>query len=169
MATYYVRVDGNDTNTGLGASTAQAWQTITKAVGATGVGVGDTVYIAPGIYRGNFTAGFTNPASEGQRITIAGNPTASQFTGVNAGPVILTNYLTDNVSFTTGDILSIAKNFVTVQDLIIYGWMPTPSPFYRPFISTACTALKLVRCLFGLPSSNAQKAACLVNVNAGSN
>jgi len=168
MATYYVRTDGSDTNAGTGPATNQAWQTITKAVGATGVGVGDTVYIAPGIYRGNFTAGFTNPANEGQRITIAGNPTASLFTGVNAGPVILTNYLTDNVSFTTGDILSIVKDFVTVQDLVIYGWMPTPSPFYRPFVSTACTALKLVRCLFGLPSSNAQKAACLVNINAGS-
>jgi hypothetical protein len=168
MATYYVRVDGSDTNTGLGASTAQAWQTITKAVGATGVGVGDTVYIAPGIYRGNFTAGFTNPANEGQRITIAGNPTASLFTGVNAGPVILTNYLTDNVSFTLGDIFSISKNFVTVQDMIFYGWTPTPSPFYRPFSAPAASALKLYRCLFGVPSSNAQKPPILVTINAGS-
>jgi hypothetical protein len=168
MATYYVRVDGNDTNAGTGPATNQAWQTITKAVGATGVGVGDTVYIAPGIYRGNFTAGFTNPANEGQRITIAGNPTASFFTGVNAGPVILTNYLTDNVSFTLGDIFSISKNFVTVQDMIFYGWTPTPSPFYRPFSAPAASALKLYRCLFGLPSSNAQKPPVLVTINAGS-
>jgi len=168
MATYYVRTDGNDTNAGTGPATNQAWQTITKAVGATGVGVGDTVYIAPGIYRGNFTAGFTNPANEGERITIAGNPTASQFTGVNAGPVILTNYLSDNVSFTTGDILIVTKNFVTVQDLIMYGFMPTPSPFHRPFTSLGASALKLVRCLFGLPSSNAQKAPCIVTINAGS-
>ena len=168
MATYYVRTDGSDTNAGTGPATNQAWQTITKAVGATGVGVGDTVYIAPGIYRGNFTAGFTNPANEGQRITIAGNPTASLFTGVNAGPVILTNYLTDNVSFTLGDIFSISKNFVTVQDMIFYGWIPTPSPFYRPFVAPAASALKLYRCLFGVPSSNAQKAPVLVTINAGS-
>jgi hypothetical protein len=168
MATYYVRTDGNDTNAGTGPATNQAWQTITKAVGATGVGVGDTVYIAPGIYRGNFTAGFTNPANEGQRITIAGNPTASQFTGVNAGPVILTNYLTDNVSFTLGDIFSISKNFVTVQDMIFYGWTPTPSPFYRPFSAPAASALKLYRCLFGVLSSNAQKPPVLVTINAGS-
>jgi len=168
MATYYVRVDGNDTNAGTGPATNQAWQTITKAVGATGVGVGDTVYIAPGIYRGNFTAGFTNPANEGQRITIAGNPTASLFTGVNAGPVILTNYLTDNVSFTLGDIFSISKNFVTVQDMIFYGWTPTPSPFYRPFSAPGASALKLYRCLFGVPSSNAQKPPILVTINAGS-
>ena len=168
MATYYVRTDGSDTNAGTGPATNQAWQTITKAVGATGVGVGDTVYIAPGIYRGNFTAGFTNPANEGQRITIAGNPTASLFTGVNAGPVILTNYLTDNVSFTLGDIFSISKNFVTVQDMIFYGWTPTPSPFYRPFSAPAASALKVYRCLFGLPSSNAQKPPFLVTINAGS-
>jgi hypothetical protein len=168
MATYYVRVDGNDTNAGTGPATNQAWQTITKAVGATGVGVGDTVYIAPGIYRGNFTANFTNPANEGQRITIAGNPTASLFTGVNAGPVILTNYLTDNVSFTLGDIFSISKNFVTIQDMIFYGWTPTPSPFYRPFSAPAASALKLYRCLFGVLSSNAQKAPVLVTINAGS-
>ena len=168
MATYYVRTDGSDTNAGTGPATNQAWQTITKAIGATGVGVGDTVYIAPGIYRGNFTAGFTNPANEGQRITIAGNPTASLFTGVNAGPIILTNYLTDNVSFTLGDIFSISKNFVTVQDMIFYGWTPTPSPFYRPFSAPAVSALKLYRCLFGLPSSNAQKPPILLNINAGS-
>ena len=168
MATYYVRTDGSDTNAGTGPATNQAWQTITKAIGAAGVGVGDTVYIAPGIYRGNFTAGFTNPANEGQRITIAGNPTASLFTGVNAGPIILTNYLTDNVSFTLGDIFSISKNFVTVQDMIFYGWTPTPSPFYRPFSAPAVSALKLYRCLFGLPSSNAQKPPILLNINAGS-
>ncbi len=168
MATYYVRTDGSDTNAGTGPAANQAWQTITKAVGATGVGVGDTVYIAPGIYRGNFVAGFTNPANEGQRITIAGNPTASQFTGVNAGPVILTNYLSDNVSFTLGDIFSISKNFVTVQDIIFYGWTPTPSPFYRPFSAPAASALKLYRCLFGVLSSSAQKPPILVTINAGS-
>ena len=168
MATYYVRTDGSDSNTGLGSTALLAWQTITKAIGASGIQPGDTLYIAPGVYRGTFAAAFTNPTSEGQRIVIAGNPTASMFTGVNAGPVIFTNYLSDNVSYTTGDVLSIAKNFVTIQDLNIYGFMSSPTPFYRPFIANTCSALKVFRCLFGQPSSNTQKNTVLVNLNAGS-
>jgi len=168
MATYYVRTDGNDANTGLGSGAGQAWQTITKAIGATGINPGDTLYIAPGVYRGVFSAAFTNPTSEGQRIVIAGNPTASMFTGINAGPVILTNYLYDNVSFTTGDVLSIAKNFITIQDINIYGYMTTPTPFYRPFIANPCSGLKVYRCLFGQPSSNTQKNTVLINLNGGS-
>ena len=31
MATYYVRNDGNDSNSGLGPAVNQAWQTIGKA------------------------------------------------------------------------------------------------------------------------------------------
>jgi hypothetical protein len=120
MATYYVRTDGSDANTGTGPATNQAWQTITKAIGATGIAPGDTLYIAPGVYRGNFVAGFTNPTSEGQRITIAGNPTASQFSGVTAGPVIITNWTSSTSA--GGVTLDLTKSFVTVQDVFINGY-----------------------------------------------
>jgi len=51
MATYYVQPNGADSNTGLGPSSGTAWRTVQKALGATGVTSGDTIYIAPGTYR----------------------------------------------------------------------------------------------------------------------
>jgi len=83
MAIYYVRPDGNNGNTGLGSTTGLAWQTIQKALGATGIGSGDTVYIAPGLYGEQVTIGGTYSAT----TYITGDPTASQFAGVSAGRV----------------------------------------------------------------------------------
>ena len=83
MATYYVRQDGNDANTGLGSTGALAWKTLQKALGATGIGSGDTVYIAPGIYIEAVTIGGTYSAP----TYVIGDPTASQFSGVSAGLV----------------------------------------------------------------------------------
>ncbi len=89
MATYYVRTDGNDSNAGTGPATNQAWQTIQKALGATsGLVGGDIVYIAPGRYVELVTIGITSPSSQ---IRIVGDPTASQFSGLSAGPVRHTN------------------------------------------------------------------------------
>ncbi len=83
MATYYVRPDGNNANSGTGPATNQAWQTIQKALGATGIGSGDTVYIAPGLYGEQVTIGGTYSAT----TYITGDPTASQFSGLSAGRV----------------------------------------------------------------------------------
>jgi len=128
MATYYVRTDGSDTNAGTGPATNQAWQTITKAIGATGIAPGDTLYIAPGVYRGAFTAAFTNPANEGQRITIAGNPTASQFSGVTAGPVIITNWTSSTSA--SGVTFLATKDYITLQDIFFSGYVLSgPSAF----------------------------------------
>jgi hypothetical protein len=146
MATYYVRTDGSDTNAGTGPATNQAWQTITKAIGATGIAPGDTLYIAPGVYRGAFTAAFTNPTSEGQRITIAGNPTASLFSGVNAGPVVLTNYTNTTTSTgTTG--LTISKNFITLNDLCFINNVAGGGPLYGTSVYLNSSSLIVNRCL----------------------
>ena len=89
MATYYVRPDGSDSNTGTGSGTNQAWQSIQKALGATsGLVGGDIVYIAPGRYVELVTIGITSPSSQ---VRIIGDPTASQFSGLSAGPVRHTN------------------------------------------------------------------------------
>ncbi len=133
MATYYVRTDGSDSNAGTGSATNQAWQTITKAIGATGIAPGDTLYIAPGVYRGNFTAAFTNPASEGQRITIAGNPTASEFSGVTAGPVVLTNWITNTSP--SGMLFSVTKDYITYQDIFFNGYALNSSPAFGAVVT----------------------------------
>jgi hypothetical protein len=146
MATYYVRTDGSDSNAGTGPATNQAWQTITKAIGATGIAPGDTLYIAPGVYRGAFTAAFTNPTSEGQRITIAGNPTASLFSGVNAGPVVLTNYTNTTTSTgTTG--LTISKNFITLNDLCFINSVAGGASLYGTGVYLISSSLIVNRCL----------------------
>ena len=78
MATYYLRTDGNDANTGLGQGSGQAWRTFRKAVSSTGIGSGDTLYIAPGDYR---DTGGVIPIDGTYSTTtrIIGNPTGSQF------------------------------------------------------------------------------------------
>jgi hypothetical protein len=153
MATYYVRTDGLDTNTGTGPATNQAWQTITKAIGATGIAPSDTLYIAPGVYRGSFTAAFTSPSSEGQRITIAGNPTASQFSGVSAGPVIITNF-TDPTTASGVLFTCQTRNYITFQDLSFVGFRTGGNPTFGTVTALDGTYQIIRRCGFSSPTQS---------------
>lgn len=118
MATYYVRPDGNNANTGLGPATNQAWQTLAKALGATGIASGDTVYIAPGSYNESVTIGMTSATAT---TSVIGDPTASQFTGVAAGPVLWTIYTPAGTSPTTTSIIATSKNYLSFQNIIFDG------------------------------------------------
>ena len=89
MATYYVRADGNDANTGLGSSPYLAWKTFQKALGATGATGGDIVYIAPGHYNEAVTIG----GSYSSELQIVGDPTSSQFSGIPSGYVKISQFL----------------------------------------------------------------------------
>jgi hypothetical protein len=89
VATFYVRTDGSDSNTGTGPGTGQAWATVGKALSATGISSGDTVYVAPGIYASQINVLMTSATAP---TYIIGDPKALQFSGVTAAPVILTNY-----------------------------------------------------------------------------
>jgi len=84
MATYYVKLaadGGNDLLAGTSPSTA--WATLQKALGASGIASGDTLYIAPGTYIESVVIGGTYSAS----TFIIGDPTATFFPGMTAAPV----------------------------------------------------------------------------------
>ena len=166
MATYYVRTDGSDANAGTGPATNQAWQTITKAIGATGIAPGDTLYIAPGVYRGAFVCGFTNPSSNAQRITIAGNPTASLFSGVTAGPVIITNFTgpTTASGLTFG---STNKDYVSLIDLHFVGYQAGASPDFGAVVSLTGTYPIVTRCSFYTPVQSIEAYAFYFYAIAG--
>jgi hypothetical protein len=96
MTIYYVRNDGNDTNSGTSSNTSGSWKTLTKALGASGISGGDILYIAPGVYRETLEVGF---ASTGSTTYIYGDPKAIRFTGVTPSAVrITTNTLYDSLS-----------------------------------------------------------------------
>ena len=119
MATYYVRPDGNNSNTGLGSSTTLAWQTIGKVFASGSVVTGgDIVYIAPGTYTESISVLATSPTSE---VQIIGNPTASQFGGVNAGVVKLSAYNaagTAVVNNNTYLITATSKNYYAFSNIV---------------------------------------------------
>lgn len=143
MATYYVRTDGSDSNTGLGPASNQAWVSIGKALGATGISSGDTVYIAPGRYYEIVTANLTSPTSE---TRIIGNPTASQFSGVTAGIVRWTAYQSDTSDDTNTPNLSVtSKDYLTFENLYIESNARYTS---AAFNFTTCKYIKIRNCIF---------------------
>jgi len=144
MAIYYVRTDGNDSNTGTGSGSGQAWQTIAKALGATGIGSGDTLYIAPGDYRQNaqITIGGTYTAP----TFVYGNPTASQFSGITPGRVLITTRLiSDTGAANVNQYLFVmtSKDYLNFENLIC-----ETATNRGLFSLTNCVEIKWRKCVF---------------------
>jgi len=123
MATYYVRPDGSNGNTGTGSGTGQAWATVAYALANAALpDATNTIYIAPGTYRGTATLSITPSVSN--TLIVSGDPTASQFSGVAAGRIRVTNFLSDDALPTAAATLTVSnKTYFTFQNIHFEGYV----------------------------------------------
>ena len=150
MAIYYVRNDGNDSNTGLGPATNQAWQTLQKALGATsGIVGGDIIYVAPGRYTEYVSVLITSPSSQ---VRIVGDPSASQFSGITPGVVLWTVMNASGANITTYLLTATSKNNLSFENLY-FELASTSNNQYYVILNT---------------SQNIQFKKCIIDSNGGS-
>jgi len=116
VTTYYVRTTGNNAN--AGTSAGAAWLTIGKALGATGIASGDTVYIGAGTYREVVTVAMTSAVAE----TFVIGDVDGVKTG-DAGEVIWTAYTTnDTTAPSASTLLTLSgRDHLTFRRLTMIG------------------------------------------------
>ena len=153
MATYYVQPNGADSNTGLGPAASTAWRTIQKALGATGVTSGDTLYIAPGTYRETVVVNGTYSSN----VNIIGNRTGSQFSGITAGYIRITGLVSDalNISTYLGNFVLNGKSYLTFDSIWFEGVV---------VFSPNTTNVNFIRCQITM-ASNAPNAGTSISID----
>jgi hypothetical protein len=167
MATYYVSTStGNNVNNGTSPSTP--WATLTYALGGgTAVTSGDTIYVAPGVYRENVVVSITSPTAN---TKIIGSTDGSLFTSVPVGYVRITSALSDNGSFSGQTLTGTSKNYIWLENLLFEGSVQlltsanmtfTKCSFYGPVYITSPSGLAsnatINKCIFvytGVPFGN---------------
>lgn len=158
MATYYISKSGNDSNNGLGPDASHAsnkpWLTIGKALGASGIASGDTVYIAPGVYRETVTVAMTSATVETRVIGDVANAQGFKDGSGNllaSGMIRWTAYTTnDKTAPAASAALTLsARDFLTFENLVFQGGNASPSA-----VNASATSTDIVcrRCVF-LPGS----------------
>lgn len=129
MTTYYISPSGSDSNNGLGPDASHAsnkpWLTLGKAVGVAGMASGDTVYLAPGVYREAVTVNMTSAVAE---TSVIGDPANAQGfkdgSGVllSSGQVQCTAYTTNDTTSPGGSSISLnGRDFLTFRNILFVG------------------------------------------------
>lgn len=141
MATFYVRKTGNDASAGTSAGTA--WLTLGKALGAAGIGSGDTLYIGAGVYRQAVTVAMTSAVAE---TFIIGDVDGAQ-TG-DAGEVRLTSYTTSDTAApaATATLTLAGRDHLTFDSLTFHGGNATDQCIDAT--TATSTDIKFVNCAF---------------------
>jgi hypothetical protein len=127
VTTYYVSPWGADANNGLGpdasAGTNKPWLTIGKALGASGIASGDTVYLCPGIYREAVTVNMTSATATTSVIGDVQNSRGFKDGNgvlIPGGYVIWTAATVNDFTNTSGTTLTLnGRDFLTFQ----YIWL----------------------------------------------
>jgi hypothetical protein len=164
MATYYVRTDGSNGNTGTGSSAGQAWQTIGKIFAAGSVVTGgDIVYIAPGTYTESILIQATSPTSE---VQIIGDPLSAQFSGITPGVVKLSAYNSSGttVVFNNTYVLSgTSKNNYSFFNIVFETAHSTTVSGIEFFTSRY---IKFERCIFRNESTHSANNGAQIRMTA---
>jgi hypothetical protein len=163
MVNYYVRADGNNANAGTGPTAGAAWQTIAKALGTTGIASGDTVYLAPGVWREQVTVAMVSATAE---TFVKGDPRAELFTDLTPAPVRWTSYTTSDTAApgTTRPIALAGRDFLTFEDIHFVGGAAAASPSCVDGTTVTSTNVTFRRCTFlGIGSTGSRVMVSLTN------
>jgi hypothetical protein len=160
MATYYVRKTGSDAAAGTSAGTA--WLTIGKALGASGIASGDTVYIGAGVYRESVTVAMTSATAE---TLVIGDVDGKQ-TG-DSGQVIWTAWTTDDKTApAASDTLNLSgRDYLTFKNIRFVENMTSGSCVDA--LSQTSTNITFQNCMFLSGGTNANHA--LIQITAANN
>lgn len=122
MSVRYIRKSGSDSNGGT--SPSDAWLTIGKALGASGLSSGDTCYVGAGTYRESVTVAMTSATAETSIVA----DTSGAFTG-DAGEVIWTAYTTNDATSpaSAATLILSGRDFLTFDGFTIIGGSANPS------------------------------------------